>query len=103
MRYRPPRYLIVIVLVAYLTGCGVLGHSLGDIAAPIFCTAARPGWASLASVQGFLLLATIPMLVAGIFLERLRWFVLILGVVAILGLVAQSKLIESQFFYCDAP
>ena len=103
MRERAPRYFIVLLLVAYVSGCGILGQSLGDFAAPIFCTAPRDGWGWFGGAQELLLIFTIPLLVTAIFWSPARHPALVVGFIAMLALIVQWELLRRGILHCDTP
>jgi len=79
-------------------------HSVGqgDPPKPFFCGAHDAGvWDIYAIVYGFLLLLTLPAIVAELISQRFRAIAAIVGLITIGGLMVQPTLLKSGAMGCD--
>ena len=100
MRLPRGRLVLVGLAILIMAGCTVVGE--GDPLIPIFCTAHTAGlWDVYAYVYGALLLVWFPIILLGLFLDRLRGAAIVVGVLTLGGLSAQPILLNSGLVGCD--
>jgi hypothetical protein len=96
----PPVAAIALLMVLQVGGCALIGS--GNVALPIFCTAATPPLEWLGSLQGLLLAGFIPFGLTAFAFAPLRYPAIAIGLLSLAGLAVQHSLLARGLFYCDA-